>query len=63
MPEGFEFNQEELKKVEGIIQSTITTATTRDEANHNAWLRGARGQEGQSVNITFDINQFIKRIF
>ena len=68
MPEGFEFNQEELKQVEGFIHSTITTTSTRDRKSANqrqldAWLRGARGQEGQSVNITFDIDQFIKRIF
>ena len=52
VPEGFEFDLEKLRQVEGIIYSTTTTTTTttnRDEANQRqleAWLEGARGQEG-----------------
>ena len=49
LPEGFEFDLEKLRQVEGLIYST--TATARDEANQRqleAWLGGARGQEGIS---------------
>ena len=49
VPEGFEFDLKKLRQVEGLISSTTTTTTNRDEANQRqlqAWLEGARGQEG-----------------
>ena len=47
VPEGFEYDQERLHHVEGVLDVMRSEARERNERKLNVWVREAHGQQGK----------------